>query len=164
MLGRVERGNGWSPKYNTMGVGRNLKDFFHEMLLFCVWKKTNSYHIPVVPAKTLSNLSPLMRPMYQLSELVGEDRGIEWSLPTIYGNGNARIKSKRSLLDQVLLGRGKRWSIFQNIFTNEGETYSRQKVSFGELYILLQQFLNWIVYVFLLWSDTKPVWWVGVLL
>ena len=62
-------------------------------------------------------------------------------MPSNYGRGS-RNKAKRSFMDQVLVGRGKRWSIFQNIFTNGGETYSRRKVSFGKIYILLVIFLT----------------------
>ena len=63
-------------------------------------------------------------------------------MPRNYGSGKGKNKSKRSLLDQVLVGRGKRWSIFQNIFTNGAQIYSRQKVSFGEFYILLDIFFT----------------------
>ena len=96
--------------------------------------KDQQFLFPVIPAQTLSNLNHPMMSMYQLSELVGEDQRMIWRLPADF----VRNKSERSLLDHVLVGREKRWSIFQNIFTNGGETYSRHKVSFGEIFILFQ--------------------------
>ena len=125
-------------------VGIKIKD--NSVLLgLSLIVSTNSltdFYIPVVPPKTLSYLK---QPMERRHQPVGDDQqGIIWSLPmpSNYGRGSSRKKSKRSLLDQVLVGRGKRWSIFQNIFTNGGETYSRQKVSFGEIYILPDIFLT----------------------
>ena len=71
------------------------------------------------------------------------DQGLIWRQPAVYEQpllDNDDKDEDKTISDKVLNERNKRWSIFQNIFTNGGRVYDRQKVSFGKNCVILKIF------------------------
>ena len=69
----------------------------------------------------------------------GLDHGTIWRQQV--GNEHEMIfltekDEDKDMSDKGFNERNKRWSIFQNIFTNGGRVYNRQKVSFGKNYLI----------------------------
>ena len=81
-------------------------------------------------------------PRQYIFEPDGLDLGLIWRQPDAYEHqallDDDDKEEDEDISDKVLNEWNKRWSIFQNIFTNGGRVYDRQKVSFGKNYLILK--------------------------
>ena len=73
----------------------------------------------------------------------------------ILHNGGSNILEdyEDDVRKKLVVGRTKRWSIFQNIFTNGGKVYNRQNVAFGMKSCILKSLDDVYFQVQSLWDD-----------